>query len=81
MTPFGDEDVFKRPLKFTFQEPNSKSSIDINVGAFCASEKRLQIGDSQILMGRDVLQYFEFDWSGPIGQVKIKSIKDPFELC
>ena len=75
-TPFSNknETVFKCPLKFTFQE------IDINISAFYKPEHNLKLVGCKVLIGRDILQYFNFNWNGPEGQAKIESIKDPFKL-
>ena len=52
------------PLKLTFIDQN-KQLRDINISVLSVSKKDLDLGKSEVLIGRDILQYFDFNWNGP----------------
>ena len=63
------------PLKFTFMHNNQP--IDINISALCFPKKDLTLGECEVLIGRDILKYFDFNWEGTADRVTINCIQKP----
>ena len=64
-------------LDILFDNEMTKEFLFENIEAsFFPSSELLSLGHAGAIIGRDILQYFDFNWNGPKGLVDINNIEN-----
>ena len=73
-TPSGSKEALICPLKITFLDIKNELNYINTKASFFPNSELLSLGLCGVIIGRDVLQYFKFNWNGPEGKVNIDQI-------